>query len=165
MLKSFKNEENLTDNLKEAVVIAKDLIKFASYNKINLCGFKFGKIPEDDPYTDSQIFDEPNKFSVNFNTSLRSKVTNYIQFLDRASLVHTWQRILSPGSKLDFTLEHHKGSHLNYLFDIEFLNESHPVSYIFVSEYFGDRRAQIKNKVSDDSYYGYSSLAITCVYR
>ena len=119
----------------------------------------FGKINDDEQYTEPSpsLLDKTNKFSVNFDTSIRTKLTDSIQFRDRAKIIHTWHKILTPGSIWDFNLIQHfgQGIHLNYLYDIENLNNDHPVSYCIVIEHFGDRKAKLIRKKDNDVFFGY----------
>ncbi len=116
-----------------------------------------GRLNEDEQYTDPNVNDLRNQFSVNFNTSIRTQLNDSIQFRDRAKILHTWSRVLSPGSIWDFNITQHfgKGIHLNYLYDIENLNDEHPATYVFVIEHFGDARAKVIRKKDNDTFCGY----------
>jgi hypothetical protein len=121
-------------------------------------GSPYGKINEDDQYSDPRITDVSNRITMDFVTSLNCKLTDSVQFNDRAKIVHSWYRVLGPNSIWDFTMECHmgKGVHLNYLYDMKEVNEEHPSGYIFVLECLGDSRAAIVRKKDGDHFYGYA---------
>jgi hypothetical protein len=127
-------------------------------------GAEFGRIPEDDQYTDPNLMDKRNKFAVSFQTSIKTQLTDSIQFRDRAKILKTWNKVLTPGSIWDFQLSQHcgKGIHLNYLFDIEALNKEHPAQYTFVLESFGDRRASVLRKEDGDFFNGFGPSKVSC---
>ena len=127
-------------------------------------GAEFGRIPEDDQYSDPNLMDKKNKFAVSFQTSIKTQLTDSIQFRDRAKILKTWNKVLTPGSIWDFQLSQHcgPGIHLNYLFDIEGINKEHPAQYIFVLESFGDRRASVVRKKDGDFFNGYGPSKVSC---
>ena len=127
-------------------------------DKSTFRGSDYGKLPEDKQYSDPVVTDELNKFSIKFLASLNTKLTDSVQFKDRAKIVHTWTKRLTPKSIWDFKLENHlgKGIHLNYLFDVAALNREHPSGYIFVLESFGDKRGKIVRTEDNDFFSGYS---------
>lgn len=124
----------------------------------------FGKIPEDQQYTDPNITDLSNRFAVTFNTSLNTRLSDSVNFTDRARIIATWNRKLGPGSIWDFNLTHHcgRGINLNYLYDLKSVNPKHPVGYVFVLEYFGDRRAKITRMADDGAFTGYAPVKLRC---
>lgn len=115
-----------------------------------------GKIPEDEQYTDPQLSNKNNRFASSFCTSIKTQLNDSILFKDRAKIVHTWCHKMNPGSIWDFTLVHHfgKGIHLNYLYDIELLNENNCVGYFLVLEQLGDRRATLIRISNNDKFDG-----------
>lgn len=136
-------------------------------NTTNCRGFEFGRLPEDQQYSDPNLNDKNNRFSISFNCSLNTRLTDSIQFKDRAKIVQTWYKVLSPDSTWEFNLDHHlgKGIHLNYLLDIENLNKSAPAGFIFVLEQFGDRRAKITRRQDFDLFTGYSPTRVLCDFK
>lgn len=163
-----KDQEEINlrgSSVKEKVkTMLKEVVK---KNLTNYRGSDFGRLPEDQQYSDPILNDSSNKFCINFTCSLDTLLNDSIQFSDRAKIVHTWNRILTPDSIWDFKLTHHFGNgvYLNYLFDIENVNKNHPVGYIFVLEYFGDRRAKITRSADEDIFTGYSPCRILCDFK
>lgn len=127
-------------------------------------GFQFGKIAEDDQYTDPKVSDLSNRFSCSYTTALTCNLTDSINFRDRATIVNTWNRRIGPGSTWELNITQHfgKGLHLNYLYDVRSLNDQHPVGYVFVVEYFGDKRAKITRVETEDCFNGYSPVKLRC---
>jgi len=117
-----------------------------------------GSIPEDDQYTDPIVDDKKNRIQIQFETSLKTKLTDSVHFRDRAKIVKTFRKVLTPSSSWDFTLETHfgKGIHLNYLNDIKQLNKDFPIDYFIVLEIVGDNRGVILRKKDKDTFLGYS---------
>jgi hypothetical protein len=115
-----------------------------------------GKIPEDEQYSDPPVTDKRNKFSCSFCTSTKTKLTDSVLFKDRAKIIHTWGHIMSPGSIWDFNITQHfgKGIFLNYLYDIEKINEEYPAGYFLVVEHMGDKRATVIRKKDNDKFDG-----------
>lgn len=76
--------------------------------------------------------------------------------------MHTWERILSPGSIWEFNMEHHlgKGMHLNQIYDFDVKNKNHPSGYVFVVETIGDRRCRIVRDKDNDFFQGYSPVQV-----
>jgi hypothetical protein len=75
---------------------------------------KYGKILEDDQYSDPNTTDLKNIITTNFLTSLECKLTDSIRFRDEARIVHTWERTLTPGSICEFNIENHLGKGSDY---------------------------------------------------
>jgi hypothetical protein len=121
-----------------------------------------GSIPEDEQYTDPIVDNEENRINIQFETSLRTKLTDSIHFQDRAKIVKTFRKVLTPSSSWDFTLETHfgKGIHLNYLNDIKELNKNYPVENFIILEIVGDSRGVILRKKDKDQFSGYSPTNI-----
>jgi hypothetical protein len=119
-----------------------------------------GSIPEDDQYTDPIVDNKKNRIQIQFETSLKAKLTDSIHFQDRAKIVKTFRKVLTPSSAWDFTLETHfgKGIHLNYLNDIKELNKEYPVDYFIILEIIGDSRGVILRKKDKDAFLGYSPI-------
>jgi hypothetical protein len=119
-----------------------------------------GSIPEDEQYTDPVVDDKKNRIQIQFETNLKTKLTDSIHFQDRAKIVKTYRKVLTPSSSWDFTLETHfgKGIHLNYLNDIKELNKEYPVDYFIVLEIVGDGRAVLLRKKDKDPFLGYSPI-------
>lgn len=117
-----------------------------------------GRIPEDEQYSDPNYTDRQNKISINFETSLKTKLTDSLTFNQKAKIVESWYKNLTPGSIWEFNLEHHlgKGIPLNHLVDLSYRNKEHPAGYVFIMEQFGDRRGKIKRIEDDDLFSGYS---------
>lgn len=120
-------------------------------------GSDFGRLPEDEQYSDPQVENRGNKFNISFDTSLATKLQDSVQFNDRAKILKTWHKSLSPGSIWEFSLTQHfgKGIHLNFLYDIKNLNDEHPAQYIFVLETFGDLKSSVSRKEDADLFCGY----------
>jgi hypothetical protein len=95
---------------------------------------KYGKILEDDQYSDPDTNNTKNRIATNFLTSLKCKLTDSVCFQDEAIIVHRWQRTLSPGSIWEFNLHHHlgKGIHLNQIYDFSMKNKDHRSGYFYV---------------------------------
>ena len=162
-------EKKALDKLKELIdqsnisIDWKDTIKSIFTSQISsegsLRGRKvdLGRINDDEQYSEPNVTDIRNKFCISFDTSIRTKLNDSILFRDRAKIIHTWSRVLTPGSMWDFNLTQHfgKGIHLNYLYDIENLNDDHPATYILAIEHFGDARAKLVRKKDNDTFFGY----------
>jgi len=120
--------------------------------------FKFGTLLEDEQYSDPDINDRRNRISCDFLTSLKTNLTDSVVFNDRAIIVKTWSRVLTPGSIWEFNFHHHLGDgiDLNYVIDLKGRNVDHPSGYVFVLEYIGDRRGRIKRAADSDFFTGYS---------
>lgn len=104
-----------------------------------------------------------NSMSVNFLTSLDCDLTLSSRFNERAEIVKSWTRTLTPGSLWEFNLDHHlgEGIDINYLYDINLINQEHPTGYVLAFEYVGDRRASILKRETKDSFNGYSPCHVT----
>lgn len=155
----FLNRSNMPQEGKN---IFKEILKnFSSFrsNESN-----FGKLPEDQQYSDPAILDKDNRFACSFLSSLNTNLSDSINFKDRAKIVATWNRVITPKSTWVFDLIQHfgKGLHLNYLYDVKSLNEDHPVGYVFVLEYFGDKRATVTDIKTGDKFSGYSPVSLRC---
>lgn len=89
--------------------------------------------------TDLDYMNKNNKIAVNFETSLKTKLTDSLQ---RAHIVNTRYKSLLPSSIWEFNLEHRlgKGIFLNHLVDLSFWNVKRPSGYIFILKHFGDQR-------------------------
>lgn len=158
----------LKDSLKASNISKKVKRLLMSYLNTSF-GFRsnsssLGKIPEEDQYTDPKYTEYSNKFSCNYITSLTTNLNDSIAFRDRATIVSTWNRRISPGSTWEFNLTHHygKGLHLNYLYDVKSINEDYPVGYIFIVEFFGDKRSKITRVSDEDCFNGYSPVKLRC---
>lgn len=119
---------------------------------------RYGKILEDDQYSDPNTKDTSNRITTSFQTSLRCRLTDSRRFKDQARIVHTWERTLTPGSIWQFDLEHHlgKGIHLNQLYDFDTKNKNHPSGYFFIVEHVGDRKGRIVRNADKDFFNGYA---------
>lgn len=148
---------------KEGKEILNRMLKNYSEFRSNISSLN-GKIPEDKQYTDPNIMNLRDRFSCSYLTSINTNLTDSINFKDRATIVSTWNRRIKPGSIWQFNLTQHfgKGIHLNYLYDIENLNKDHPVGYIFILEYFGDKRFKITRSETQDAFTGYSPVKLRC---
>jgi hypothetical protein len=123
---------------------------------------KYVKIVEDTQYSDPNLEDKNNRITVSFLTSLNCSLTDSVRFKDEATIVHSWERCLTPGSIWDFSLEHHLGSgiHLNQLYDFDVKNKTHPSGYFFIVEQVGDRKGRIIRNKDKDFFSGYSPTQI-----
>ena len=119
------DDSNIPDNAKEYIK------KFISSSHRSVAG-EYGKIPDDQQYSDPNT-KTSNKFSCSFQTSLNTKLTDSVNFNDRARIVHTWSRQILPKSTWKFNLTSHlfRGININYLFDVNEASPDHPVGYIF----------------------------------
>ena len=128
----------------------------------SLRGHPYGKINEDDQYSDPNTTNKINRITLNFNTSLKCQLTDSTKFNDRAKIIESYVRVLTPGSIWEFNLHQHfgKGIHLNYLYDIESENKDHPVGYVLLLEYIGDRRGKIRRNIDNDFFFGYAPCKI-----
>ena len=113
-----------------------------------------GKIPKDEQLSEP-IFKKRNKATLSFLTIPESSIKLSNKFTEKARIVRTWNRTLTPGSTWEFDLIHHLGSgaHLNTMFDMN--NREHPSGFVFYIEYLGDKRASVKNTVTGDIHMGY----------
>lgn len=161
-IRSEKNSKTRTTEdknkgipLKTINNIKNEILKFG--NEMSQ-GYKFDTINEEEQYSDPDIMDLENKITLDFKTSIKTKLTDSTHFKSRARIVKTWNRVLTPGSMWDFKLEHHlgKGIHLNYLNDIIHENPNHPMSYTFIIEYLGDARGKVVREKDNDIFMGYS---------
>lgn len=167
--KEMLNTENI-GSLKDKAKKVKETIKdkeerlktLAEFLKKERDELKYGKILEDDQFTDPDTYDLRNRIAINFLTKLKCNLTDSIRFNDEARIVHTWTRELTPGSIWDFGLTHHlgKGIHLNKLNDFNKKNVDHPSGYVFVLEYFGDKKGRIVRNKDKDFFTGYSPARI-----
>ena len=123
---------------------------------------KYGKILEDNQYSDPNTKDLSNKFNISFLTSINCLLNDSIRFRDEATIVHTWERTLTPGSIWKFNLEHHLGSgvHLNQLYDFDMKNKNHPSGYFFILEQVGDRKGRLIRNIDKDFFSGYSPTQV-----
>jgi hypothetical protein len=139
----------------------RELIEDTTNNNTKI-GMQYGKLIEDDQYSDADTKDLANKITTSFRTSLKCRLTDSIRFNDTARIVHTWERTLTPGSIWEFNLEHHlgKGIHLNQLYDFDVKNRNHPSGYCFILEYLGDRKGRIVRNQDGDFFHGYSPVQI-----
>lgn len=121
-----------------------------------------GKIAEDEQYTDPKYTDKQNKITISFETSLKTKLTDSLTFNQKAKIVQSWYKTLTPGSIWEFNLEQHLGNGilLNHLVDLSYRNKEHPAGYIFVIEQFGDRRGKVRRLEDGDLFLGYSPSSI-----
>jgi hypothetical protein len=96
----------------------KDLVKEITHNSKSIN--QGGKLPIDQQYTDPKLLPE-KQFSINFTTALSCNLTLSSRFQERAKIVKSWSRTLSPGSIWEFNLEHYlgKGISINRLYDIQ----------------------------------------------
>lgn len=161
-IKDLNKETEDRTNLRKVDNSRREILK-----RVLFRGAEYGKLPEDEQYSDPITRDNRNKFAISFTTALKTKLNDSVIFSDRAVIVKTWRKILTPGSQLHFKLEHHmgKGIHLNYLFDLENSNPDHPSGYIYVLEYFGDRRGKLKRKKDDDCFLGYTPVRLHCEFK
>jgi hypothetical protein len=122
----------------------------------------YGRIPEDEQYSDPNTTDRTNKIKIDFETSLKTKLTDSSIFNENATIVKTWYKSLTPGSIWEINITHHlnEGIHLNRLFDYATKNLDHPAGYIFVLEQIGDRRGKLRRIKDSDLFTGYSSSKI-----
>lgn len=95
-----------------------DLVKEITHNSKSIN--QGGKLPIDQQYTDPKLL--PGKqFSINFTTALSCNLTLSSRFKERAKIVKSWSRTISPGSIWEFNLQHYlgKGININRLYDIQ----------------------------------------------
>jgi hypothetical protein len=98
-----------------------------------------------------------------FLTSVNCQLTDSADFNNKAFVVESWKRTLTPGSIWNFSLKHHlkKGIHINKLIDfVENNNPKHPVGYIFIFECLGDFKGKIVKDETQDFYQGFSPAKI-----
>ena len=122
----------------------------------------YGKILEDDQYTDPEINDFKNQISISFHSSIKCQLTDSIRFKDAAQIVHTWERSLPTKCSWNFTLEHHlgEGIHLNQLYDFEQKNPEHPAGYFFIIEQIADPTGKLVRNIDKDFFSGYTPTRI-----
>ena len=122
----------------------------------------FGRIPEDEQYSDPITINKKNKFKIEFETSLKTKLTDSSIFNEQAKIVRTWYKSLSPGSIWEVNLTHHfgQGINLNHLYDLSYKNKEHPAGYIFILEQIGDRRGRIRRLKDNDLFTGYAPTEV-----
>lgn len=79
-----------------------------------------GKLPKELQYTDPEILNTNNKFSINFTTALECNLNLSTRFQERAKILKSWNSNLPPGSIWDFECVHHlgKGINLNKIYDL-----------------------------------------------
>lgn len=79
-----------------------------------------GKIPLNFQYSDPEILDIDNKFSIGFTGSLTCNLNLSTRFSERAKILRSWNGTLPPGSIWDFKCTHHLGHgiNLNRIFDL-----------------------------------------------
>jgi hypothetical protein len=156
-----KGEKELNEKEKTKAIetTIKDLLDSVKSYKPSL---KYGKLLEDDQYSDPDTKDTKNRITTNFRTSLKCQLSDSIRFRDEARIVHTWERTLTPGSIWEFQMEHHlgKGIHLNQFYDFDMKNQNHPSRYFFILEYVGDRKARLVRNIDKDFFQGYSPTKI-----
>lgn len=145
------------DSIVETIVETKELLK-----EIYRPNTKYGKILEDDQYSDPNTKDLNNKISISFLTTIKCLLNDSIRFRDEATIVHTWERTLTPGSIWEFNIENHLGMgvHLNQLYDFDMKNKNHPSAYFFILEQVGDRKGRIIRNNDKDFFSGYSPTQI-----
>lgn len=122
----------------------------------------YGKIAEDDQYSDPNINDLKNQITIHFHTTIKSQLTDSIRFRDAAQIVHTWERTLPTKCSWHFTLEPHlgEGIHLNQLYDFEQKNAEHPAGYFFVIEQVGDPTGKLLRNIDKDFFKNDNSRLI-----
>lgn len=149
----LKDNSEMVKNLESLYVILQDLKKQAK-EPVKL----YGKLPEDKQYTDPKTQDHSNRLTVNFETALRTKLTDSTIFKEHVQICHTWNKSLPPSSIQEFNLTHHLGDgiHLNTLYDYSQRNLDHPSGYFFILEQLGDRRGEVTRIKTQDSFTGYS---------
>jgi hypothetical protein len=104
-----------------------------------------------------------NSFLETFLTSVNCQLTDSVAFNNKALIVETWKRTLTPGSLWSFSLEHHlkKGIHINKLIDfVENNNKGHPSGYVFIIETLGDVKGKIIKNETQDFYQGFSPTKV-----
>lgn len=95
-----------------------DLVKEITHNSKSIN--QGGKLPIDQQYSDPKIL-AGKQFSINFTTALTCNLTLSSRFKERAKIVKSWSRTISPGSIWEFNLEHYLGNgiSINRLYDIQ----------------------------------------------
>jgi hypothetical protein len=89
----LKDNSEMVKNLESLYVILQDLKKQAK-EPVKL----YGKLPEDKQYTDPKTQDHSNRLTVNFETALRTKLTDSTIFKEHVQICHTWNKSLPPSS-------------------------------------------------------------------
>lgn len=114
-----------------------------------------GTIPKDEQLNEP-IFLKQNKATLSFLTLPSTNLKSVNRFTEKARIVRSWKRTLTPGSMWEFDLVHYlgEGIHLNYMYDIE--NPQHPSGYVFYVEFLGDKRATVKKVSNGDVFPGHS---------
>ena len=133
----------------------RQLIKEFTNNSEQQTYISSGAIPKDEQLSEP-IFVKDNKATLSFLTLPNTNLRTVNRFTEKARIVKSWKRTLTPGSMWEFDLDHHlgEGIHINYMNDMS--NKQHPSGYVFYIEFLGDKRATVKRISSGDVFAGHS---------
>ena len=110
LIKIFDNETDI-----------RSLIQETTHNELDKNYIKSGKIPREQQYTDPDLKNKTNRFSINFTTNLTCRLSLSTNFCRHARIVRSWTATLPAGSIWEFNLNTHlgRGIFLNNIFDLK----------------------------------------------